>query len=152
MSLIERIKQARKQGTPGPWTVNNMVHADGRPMTAEEIGEYVTNSVKMGDPERFLFVSGKHDDGGDCDICHVGNGPRGQANAARISYVPEMEAALLVAEELASSLEYCLEVLPNQDVLLCCSGNECGCHGVSAHQDATHFALEALAKFQEVMK
>lgn len=106
MSLIDDIKRDREAGTKGPWSGHNMVHADGqRPMTAEEIGEYVMNSVKMGDPNRFLFVSGKHDDGGDCDICHTGNGPRGPANTRRIARVPDMEAALLAAEELAEAVE-----------------------------------------------
>ncbi len=115
MSLIDDIKRDREAGTPGPWSGHNMVHADGqRPMTAEEIGEYVMNSVKMGDPNRFLFVSGKHDDGGACDICHTGNGPRGPANTRRIARVPDMEAALLAAEELADVVNLWREALSDK--------------------------------------
>lgn len=66
------------------WTAHNMVHAEGRPMTAEELGEYVTNSVKMSDETRFLFISGQNDEGEDVDVCHVGNGPNGPNNAAFI--------------------------------------------------------------------
>ena len=97
--LIERLIAATEGTTPGPWSGHNMVHEDGgRQMTPEEIGEYVCNAVKMGDLTRFLFISGKHDDGGDCDVCHTGNGPRGPANthfiAAARQLVPEAAAAL----------------------------------------------------------
>lgn len=114
MNLIDQIKADREAGTPGPWKPCNMVHADrGDQMTPEEIGEYVANSVRMGDLSRFLFVSGKHSDGGDCDVCHTGNGPRGPANTRRIARVPDMEAALLAAEGLYKALELCLD-----DILL----------------------------------
>jgi hypothetical protein len=106
MNLIDQIKADREEGTPGPWNACNMVHADrGNQMTPDEIGEYVANSVRMGDMSRFLFVSGKHTDGGDCDVCHTGNGPRGTANTRRIARVPDMEAALLAAAELADAVD-----------------------------------------------
>lgn len=102
MNLIDQIKSDREAGTPGPWSGHNMIHADrGTQMTPDEIGLYVAHSVRIGDPSRFLFVSGKHADGGDCDVCHTGNGPRGPANTRRIARVPDMEAALLSAAELA---------------------------------------------------
>jgi hypothetical protein len=85
--------------TPGPWFAHNMVHEGGRPMTPKEIGEYVCNSVKMGAADRFLFISGKHDDGGDADICHVGNGPRGPYNARLISAAPDLLAKLVEIRE-----------------------------------------------------
>jgi hypothetical protein len=102
--------------SPAPWLPRNMVHADGRAMTPEEIGEYVTNSVKIGTQDQFLFVMGQHDDGGDADICHAGNGPRGPANTAFIAWareaVPalatrlaEVEADLGTAQELIAILE-----------------------------------------------
>lgn len=82
----EREKLAALEGhTPGPWFGYNMVHADtGKQMTPEELGEYVRNAVQSpeGNPDRFLFVSGKHEDGGDADVCHTGNGPRGQPTPA----------------------------------------------------------------------
>ncbi len=105
MSMIEDIKRDRDAGTPGPWSGHNMTHEEGRAMTPEEIGEYVANSVKMGEEGRFLFVSAKHADGGDCDVCHTGNGPRGMANTARIARVPDMEAALIAADELARRVQ-----------------------------------------------
>jgi hypothetical protein len=98
VALADRIADDAAKATKGPWTAYNMVHADrGDQMTPEEIGEYVCNSVKMGDPSRFLFVSGKHDVGGDADICHVGNGPRGPANVNLIAAAPDMVAAILAA-------------------------------------------------------
>lgn len=98
MTYLEKLLE---QVTPGEWIGHNMVHADGeRQMTAEEIGEYVCNSVKMGDSTRFLFVSGKHADGGDCDICHTGNGPRGPANTALIAMAPELARKVIAAEKV----------------------------------------------------
>lgn len=82
--------------TPGPWKAFNMVHGEHkRPMTPEEIGEYVTNSVRKsiedgGSADRFLFISGPGEDAP--DICHVGNGPRGPVNAALIASAPELLA------------------------------------------------------------
>ena len=112
---IEQIKADREAGTPGPWSGHNMVHADrGDQMTPEEIGEYVANSVRMGDQNRFLFVSGKHDDGGDCDVCHTGNGPRGAANTRRIARVPELEAAVIAQTALIAELFEALEFIENK--------------------------------------
>jgi hypothetical protein len=89
--------------TPGPWSPHNMIHEEGRPMTPEEIGEYVANAVRKGSADRFLFVSGLHDDGGDADICHTGNGPRAIANARFIAWareaVPALAAKLAEAQE-----------------------------------------------------
>lgn len=82
--------------TPGPWAGFNMVHADqGRAMTPDEIGEYVCNSVKLGDPSRFLFVSGTQADGVDVDVCHTGNGPRGPANTALVALAPTLAAEVI---------------------------------------------------------
>ena len=77
--------------TPGPWMAANMVHGErGGPMTPEEIGEYVANCVRLGDADRFLFVTAGEN--GAPDICHVGNGPVGAANARLISAAPDLLA------------------------------------------------------------
>lgn len=83
--------------TPGPWKAYNMVNAEGKPMTAEEIGEYVKQcviqSVKDGGTmDRFLYVSTEAEGGP--DICHVGNGPCGPFNSVLIAAAPEMLQAL----------------------------------------------------------
>lgn len=84
--------------TPGPWTAFNMVHAErGDAMTPDEIGEYVANSVRKtiedgGATDRFLFVTAQADEGP--DICHVGNGPAGPANARLIASAPALLEAL----------------------------------------------------------
>lgn len=88
--------------TPGPWTAHNMVHAEGRPMTPDEIGEYVANSVRMSPETRFLFISAEQD-GGDVDVCHVGNGPNGPFNARLIAAAPELLEALKMWRERISS-------------------------------------------------
>ena len=97
----EALQALVEHATPGPWTAFNMIHADrGDAMTPEEIGEYVCNSVRKGDLDRFLFVSGKHDDGGTVDICLTGNGPRGPWNTALIAAVPALAAEVLEAREV----------------------------------------------------
>lgn len=102
VELAGAIRDDAEKATPGPWAAYNMVHADrGDQMTPEEIGEYVCGMVKMGDPSRFLFVSGKHDDGGDADICHIGNGQRGPANARLIVALRNALPAILAAAEAA---------------------------------------------------
>jgi len=103
--------------TSPPWTGHNMVGEDGNQMTPEELGEYVTNSVKMGSPDRFLFVSAKHDDGDDCDICLTGNGPRGPQNTALIAAAPDLHAALTAAldevERLTDALTRIRDMKPH---------------------------------------
>ncbi|WP_041527386.1 hypothetical protein [Paracoccus aminophilus] len=100
----DNLRKLLDAATPGPWTGANMVHADrGDAMTPEEIGEYVCNSVRIGDPAHFLFVSGKHDDGGDADICHTGNGPRGPWNTALIALAPQLAAEVLALRELIAT-------------------------------------------------
>lgn len=84
--------------TPGPWTVYAMVHEDtNEPMTPEQIGEYVKNSViksaEQSGTRQFLFVSAQKPDG-PADVCHVGNGPTSPANAKLIAAAPELLAAL----------------------------------------------------------
>lgn len=80
--------------TKGEWQAFNMVHADrGDAMTPEEIGEYVKNSVLKsiadgGSADRFLFISTGEE--GAPDICLVGNGPNGPANAKLIAAAPEL--------------------------------------------------------------
>lgn len=88
------------QHTQGPWHAFNMVGEDGQPMTAEQLGEYVKNSVLKsiedgGASDRFLFISTGD---GDPDICHVGNGPRGPFNAALIAAAPDLLEVLKSAE------------------------------------------------------
>lgn len=83
--------------TLGRWTAFNMVHAErGDALPPEEIGEYVEKGVRKtgengGSLERFLFISVDGDGG---DICLIGNGPEGPANARLIAAAPELLGAL----------------------------------------------------------
>jgi hypothetical protein len=82
--------------TPGPWIACNMIHAErGDQMTPEELGEYVANNVRKtledGGFDHFLFITTPGDGP---DICHVGNGPRGPANARLIAASPNLLEAL----------------------------------------------------------
>ena len=133
----DQLKDLLAKVTPGGWTGHNMVHSEtGKQMTPEEIGEYVCRSVGMGDPSRFLFVSGKHDDGGDCDVCHTGNGPSGPFNTALIALAPTLAAEVVRLREA-------LEEIALQDQFNCRRNGEivpdCGLCGQIARQalDAT---------------
>lgn len=102
MTDTTKLRELLAAATPGPWEPFNMVHADtGEQMTPEEIGEYVCNAVKQGDPSRFLFISGKHPDGGNADICHIGNGPKGPYNSHLIVALRNEAEALLDRLEAA---------------------------------------------------
>jgi hypothetical protein len=102
---IEQLEKMLADATQGPWVGYNMTKSDGAQMTPQEIGKYVENSVKMGVQDRFLFVGGKYDHGGDCDICHTGNGPRGIANTALIASAPTLATAHIAALKRVAELE-----------------------------------------------
>lgn len=87
---ISAMTAALKGATDGEWFGANMTHAEGRPMTPEEVGEYVCNSVKMGAPDKFLFVGVEG-----ADIAHFGNGPCGNANATLTMLSKSMAAEVL---------------------------------------------------------
>jgi hypothetical protein len=84
-----------------------MIHEErGDQMTPDEIGEYVAGCVRKsiengGSAERFLFISGKDAP----DICHIGNGPDGPANAALIVKAVNAHEQLLQTALLA--IEVC---------------------------------------------
>lgn len=85
-------ESSSQRHTPGPWMALNMVHAErGDQMTPEEVGEYVAGCVRLGSPDRFLFVTNEP---GAPDICHIGNGPSGPANARLIAAAPDLLEAL----------------------------------------------------------
>lgn len=94
--------------SPAPWTAYRMVHEEtGEPMTPEQIGEYVCNSVKKSAVESgttdFLIVKVEKEDG-NADVCHVGNGPTSPANARLIAAAPDLLAALkTLLEDLADN-------------------------------------------------
>jgi hypothetical protein len=96
-----------KGATPTPWFAFNMIHEErGDQMTPDEIGEYVAGCVRKsiengGSAERFLFISGKDAP----DICHIGNGPDGPANAALIVKAVNAHEQLLQTALLA--IEVC---------------------------------------------
>jgi hypothetical protein len=76
--------------TPGEWQACRMVmEGEDRPLTAEEIGEYVMNSVRKSATESgtedFLFIYVEKPNG-PADVCHVGNGPTSPENADFIAH------------------------------------------------------------------
>jgi hypothetical protein len=98
--LSDKTLEVLRGGTQGEWYPANMVHAErGDQMTPEEIGEYVANNVRKskadGGFDHFLFITTPGDDSP--DICHVGNGPSGPANARKIALVNPMARVCLDA-------------------------------------------------------
>lgn len=85
MNLIEKIKCDMVNGTPGPWT------APSKPVFGDYCGSYVPHDW---------------DGNGRLAVFHVTAGPEHAApNTRRIARVPDMEAALLAAEELADAVD-----------------------------------------------
>ena len=83
--------------TPGPWEPFIL------DKQLNEIAAYVDDCIKASGGAEFYFVQGPHSDGGTVDICHIGNGPRGLANARLIAVVPELLEALKHAVEIAEN-------------------------------------------------
>ena len=82
MSLIDDIRKDREAGTPGPWDV----------MFREFDG---SSLISMGDVK-----TGPHMQ---ANMPFYADRPRDRNDARRIARVPELEAALLAAEELVSA-------------------------------------------------
>jgi len=99
-----------KRWTTGPWDAPRMVHEDtNEPMTPEQIGEYVKNTVIKSFNESgtydFMIVQGYKEDGR-CDICHVGNGPTSKKNAPLISVAPDLvDSCESLLEEIDALVE-----------------------------------------------
>ena len=84
MSLIDDIKRDRENGTPGPWVAKWPVSPD------HPFIESVCNfAEKPSGDEYYMNVNG---------LCEA-------QDARRIARVPEMEAALLAADELAAKVD-----------------------------------------------
>ena len=119
---IAAIKARADKASGQSWQAWNMVHGDtGKPMTPDELGEYVKNTVLKsiedgGSADQFLFVS--FDGEGNSDICHVGNGPNRAANAAFIAHartdIPALIAALESSEGLLRQAIEALRTLQRQ--------------------------------------
>lgn len=74
--------------TPGTWEHFIL----DKPL--DEIAAYVATCIKASPGRDFHFVMGR-DERGEVDICHVGNGPRSEANARLIAAAPELLEALV---------------------------------------------------------
>jgi hypothetical protein len=84
MSLIDDIKRDRDAGTPGPWIQNLGM-----------LTKYDGDTTK---PIEVAGLGMAHFSAGSLSFCHQ------IANSRRIARVPDMEAALLAAENLANAV------------------------------------------------
>jgi hypothetical protein len=67
---------------------------------------------------------------------------------AQAATIEALRARVKAADAVAVMLENCLEVLTKEDGRLCCDGRECGCYGATKHQEAEHYANEALTAYR----
>lgn len=81
--------------TPVPWRAFIL----DKP--AADIPDYVAKCVAAGPGADFFFVLAT-DERGECDVAHVGNGPRAEANARLIAAAPDL---LRIAELLVDWLD-----------------------------------------------
>lgn len=91
--------------TAGPWKACILN------LPLNEIPAYVDECISASPLNDFFFISGMHDDGLPVDVYHVGNGPRGNANARLISAAPDMYEALTEARDYVLD---CLNAESNQ--------------------------------------
>jgi len=91
-------------------------------------------------PDRPDFV-------GDMISAHIGNLKAGKESSD--SYARNYILKLTVAEQriadMKGALENLLDAYSKPDDRICCSGHDCGCMGATNHQQAEHYAKEALA-------
>lgn len=145
---IDAIRARLHAATPWPWAAYQMVHDErGDHLTADEIGEYVKNSVVKSAGESgsmgFLFVSANKPSG-PADVCHVGNGPTSPANADFIANAPEDIATLLRAvdrltqerDQWQTAHTRLREALKNVVEHVCDSDCDLGCGWVAKAQAA----------------
>ena len=105
MTLIDKIRKDREAGTPGPWRVHN----------CESLGERCLNFYQeIWNDETDILVTTEvtraHNDGG-------------KVNMRRIARVPDMEAALIAAEELmaaAAAAQWAGTALACAPIRCCC--------------------------------
>lgn len=103
MSLIDDIRKDREAGTAGPWSVPHLARDDVRCTCGYILAEY----GGMGSIAEVSIAKQNDFDWGDDDGPAA---PVAKANARRIARVPQMEAALIAAEELAKAYEALCEM------------------------------------------
>lgn len=87
MSMIDEIRRDREAGTPGPWRI----------MDADSIGDRCTYYYQeVWNEDTTILVT--------TEVTRA-HGDGGKANIRRCARVPDMEAALLAAEYLATAAE-----------------------------------------------
>lgn len=116
MSLINDIKRDREAGTPGPWRV----------VDSNSIGDRCTHYYQeVWNDETDILVTTEvtraHNDGG-------------RVNVRRIARVPDMEAALLAAEELYRATNFLTDNDP--DDVVCDGGGTAILVGLSGIRHA----------------
>lgn len=92
-----------------PWEANRFLKGDGTEIeTVEDVAVILSNSALAGDrAELFGVTNGDTDESGlSTIICYTGNGPRSQANAARIVTSVNSHAALVEAVKDLRSIWY----------------------------------------------
>ena len=100
MTLIEQIKADREAGTAGPWA---KMHDHPNPDVAASLARIQPKVERVWNGNEIAMVFC-------CD--HIEDGRQEQEyNARRIARVPDMEAALLAADELADAMGECVDKL-----------------------------------------
>lgn len=106
------------KATPGPWDRFIL----DKPLS--DIGRYVAGCILASGGKDFYFVSGKMPNGIDgADICHVGNGPTSEQNAALIVWLRNNATALLAELRAARECVVAADVMREHMIRL-----KPGCH------------------------
>ncbi len=133
MSLIDDIKRDREAGAEGPWHLHDCKDWDGR--ATYHYQEVWTEDCDVIAAE----VYRAHNDGG-------------RANMSRIARVPDMEAALLAAEELAEAAQAVHNAFEPFVPLEILHEVEDDAGNVSLPAETVRGVLEALTAFQKAVK
>ena len=84
----EQLKQAAMAAPKSNWASFIL----DKPLN--DVPSYVDECIKASPGADFYFVMGRHPDGGEADICHVGNGP---SAAALSAYIAAANPAVILA-------------------------------------------------------
>jgi hypothetical protein len=110
---LKALMDLSKKASAAPWTNALLVGKDGITLQGDEAKKYAAEWIDSGGPEFFAVLCEKPD--GRADVCHTGNGPTSEANAAYIAAacnsVPSLIQRLQAAEEERDRYKAAMELM-----------------------------------------
>lgn len=120
---LRQIRERCEKATAGEWKAYRFVDDDGQPLRGDAAKKYVADCIDKGGDDFYGVVCEKVD--GPADVCHTGNGPTSDHNAAFLAHartdLPRLLDALEEKERENAELQRALD---EQDCPICGDGEE----------------------------